>query len=215
MKKYAIYASGKCTRIKKAIEAYPYYSKQIGFIIVDEKEDLELKEWFEKRKIKYYSFDLNLLPKTEDRNLILSDFICDKLQDEMVDYCLSFGRHILKGNLLSKFEYRLINFHPGIIPEVTGLHAIDKAIFEKKRYIGNTVHFIDSGIDSGPIIMQNLILAENFDKYGYDLYLDAQIELIDKTIKLLDAERIIVKDGKVRIKEANYTISQIYPKFEV
>lgn len=215
MKKYAIYASGECTRIKKAIEAYPYYSKQIRFIIVDEKEDLELKEWFEKRKIKYYSFDFNLLPKTEDRNLILSDYICNKLQDEMVDYCLSFGRHILKGNILSKFEYRLINFHPGIIPEVIGLHAIDKAISEKKRYIGNTVHFIDSGIDSGPIIMQNLILAENFDKYGYDLYLDAQIELIDKTIKLLDAERIIVKDGKVRIKEANYTISQIYPKFEV
>lgn len=121
----------------------------------------------------------------------------------------------MKGKLLDEYEYRLVNFHPGIIPDVIGLHAIDKAISNNHRFIGNTVHFIDSGVDSGPIIMQNVFLAENFETYGYDLFLDGQIELIYKTIKLLDNDRIKVLDNRVVIMDADYLISRTFPEFSI
>lgn len=215
MKSYAIYASGHCTRIKKAIEKYPEIIQQIKCIIVDEKINTDIQTFFENKGIKYYSFDYNSMTKQVDRNLYLSNFILDVLKTHAVDYCLSFGGHILKGRLQDEYEYRLVNFHPGIIPDVIGLHAIDKAISNNNRFIGNTVHFIDSGVDSGPIIMQNVFLADNFETYGYDLFLDGQIELIYKTIKLLDNDRVKVVDKKVVIKDADYTVSRTFPEFSI
>lgn len=215
MKKFAIYASGKCTRIRKALAIYPELMGQISFVITDEVEDIEIKEYFNRIGIEYYCFDYRALDKKEDRNLLLSDYILELLNTYRIDYCLSFGSHILKGELLKQYNYKLINFHPGIIPEVIGLHAIDKALKEGKKYIGNTVHFIDQGVDSGPIIMQNLILSDCFSECGYDLYLDSQIELIWKTIKLLDSDRIYIDKGKVHIKDGNYRVSHIFPEFEI
>ena len=215
MKKFAIYAYGKCTRIRKALTIYTELVGQISFVIIDESEDIEIKKYFTSIGIDYYCFDYMTVDKKEDRNLLLSDYILELLNSYRIDYCLSFGAHILKGELLKQYNYKLINFHPGIIPEVIGLHVIDKAIKEGKRYIGNTVHFIDQGVDSGPIIMQNLILADCFSERGYDLYLDAQIELIWKTIKLLESDRIIIDNGKVQIKNGNYYVSHIFPGFEI
>lgn len=214
MNKYAVYASGKCTRIRKILEFYPDYVEKICFIIVDEKEDRELKDYFKSLKIDYYSFDFKAYDINNDRNLLFSNYLLENLNKYEVDYCFSFGSHILKGDILTDFKHKLINFHPGIIPEVIGLRAIDKALSEKKQYIGNTVHFIDEGVDSGPIIMQNLMLADNFKKYGYDLFLDGQIELFVKTVKLLEENRIEVKNNKVVIKNADYTVSHIFPRFE-
>lgn len=214
-KKFAVYTSGNCTRIKKAIEIYPELLCRIKFIITDECENLVLKQYFNKLGIQYYNFDVKQIYNKEKRNFLLSNYIEEKLNQNNIDYCFTFGKHILKGRILEKYKYRLINFHPGIIPDVIGLNAIDTAIKEKKRYIGNTVHFIDEGVDSGPIIMQNQILAENFDKYGYDIFLDSMTELIWKTVRLLELDRIIIKNNKVIIKGADYTVSRVFPEFNV
>lgn len=214
-KKYAIYGTGKCNRIKKAIMEYPELKERVVLVITDEKETSELNAYFTNLDIAYFGFDVLTIEKSYDRNLQLSDFMLSKLKEYEIDYCFTFGKRILKGRLLDDYNYRLINFHPGIIPEVVGLNAIDKAIKEGKRYIGNTVHFIDAGMDSGPIIMQNLVQADNFNEYGYDIFLDAMTDLIWRTVKLLESDRIVVIDGKVRIKEANYQVSRVFPDFKV
>lgn len=215
MKNYAVYVSGKATRIRKAILQYDELAKAIKCIVTDEAFDSELQNFFSVYDISYYAFDYRKKEKSLDRNLLLSDFMLHIFNEKQIDYGFSFGGHILKGELLDKYENHLINFHPGILPDVVGLNAIDKALLEKKQYIGNTVHFIDSGIDTGPVIMQNVMLAENFETYGYDVFLDEQIELIWKTFKLLENNRITVVNDKVRISEADYGISNIYPEFDV
>ena len=86
---------------------------------------------------------------------------------------------------------------------------------EGKRYIGNTVHFIDEGMDSGPIIMQSMILADNFGQYGYNIFLDGMTELIWRTVNLLESNRIEIADRKVIIKDADYTVSRIFPDFNI
>ena len=215
IKRYAVYGSGKCNRVKRAIEAYPDMKKRIICVITDEKEDEELKNYFDDLGIDYYSFNVAAIDKSKDRNVLLSDFILNKLEQYEIDYCFTFGKRLLKGRLLKAYNYRLINFHPGIIPEVIGLNAIDKALNEGKRYIGNTVHFIDEGMDSGPIIMQSMILADNFGQYGYNIFLDGMTELIWRTVNLLESNRIEIADRKVIIKEADYTVSRIFPDFNI
>lgn len=215
MKNYAAYVSGKATRIRKAILKYPELAKAIKCVITDEAFDNEMKDFFSKYGIAYFEFDYKKKEKKCDRNMLLSDFILDIFKDKKIDYGFSFGGHILKGNLLVQYENHLINFHPGILPEVAGLNAIDKALAENKRYIGNTVHFIDAGVDTGPIIMQNIMLAENFKIYGYDIFLDEQVELVWKTFKLLESNRIKIIDGTVSICEADYCVSNIYPRFSI
>lgn len=215
MKNYAAYVSGKGTRIKKAIINNSKLKDAFKCVITDEEYDKELEEFCLKNEICYYTLDYKKLDKQQDRNLLFSDYLCEKLKQHDIDYCFTFGGHILKGNLLNEYENKLVNFHPGIIPDIIGLHAIDKAIEEKKRYIGNTVHFIDSGVDSGPIIMQNVMLSENFELYGYDAILDEQVNMIYMTFELLETNRIIIKDNNAIIEGADYTISNIYPRFSL
>lgn len=215
MKTYAVYVSGKATRIRKAILKYKELANAIKCVISDEAFDIELQDFFSLYNIAYYAFDYNGKEKNTDRNLLLSDFILHVFNEEQIDYGFSFGGHILKGELLVQYQNHLINFHPGILPDVAGLNAIDKALQEKKKYIGNTVHFIDAGVDTGPIIMQNIMLAENFEIYGYDIFLDEQVDLMWKTYKLIESNRIQMIDGRVRIDDADYCTSNIYPKFRV
>lgn len=131
-KRFAVYTSGNCTRIKKAIEKYPELLCRIKFIITDECENLVLKQYFNKLGIQYYNFDVKQIYNKEKRNFLLSNYIEEKLKQNNIDYCFTFGKHILKGRILEEYKYRLINFHPGIIPDVIGLNAIDTAIKEKK-----------------------------------------------------------------------------------
>jgi len=97
------------------------------------------------------------------------------------------------------------------LPNYPGRNAIDKAISDNASILGNTAHFIDEGIDTGPIILQSVISSEAFYKYGYDFILDLQIDMLFILDKLLESKRIKVKGNKVRIINADITKSFIIP----
>jgi phosphoribosylglycinamide formyltransferase-1 len=61
---------------------------------------------------------------------------------------------ILKQDLLGAFPGRIMNIHPALLPSFPGLHAQQQAFDHGVKYSGCTVHFVDAGTDSGPIIMQ-------------------------------------------------------------
>lgn len=213
--RYAVYVSGKGTRIKKAIEAIEGFAEKVKLIISDDTNNLYLEEFMQKRGIAYVLIDYKKLelPRSE-KNEYLSDQINDLLHNYSIDYCFSFGGHILKGKLLDDYMWKIINFHPAILPMFPGINAIDKAVANGARYIGNTAHFIDVGVDTGPIILQNITLAENFHKYGYDEILDEQLVLIEKIDKLLCENRVKIINGSVEIEGADYRVSAIYPKVD-
>ena len=98
------------------------------------------------------------------------------------------------------------------MPHFRGVKAIDKAIQQKERFIGNTAHFIDEGVDTGPIILQNVMLTNAFYDKGYDAILDEQVKLLLTIDKLLKEDRISVANGQVFIKDANYAVSHLYPE---
>lgn len=208
--KYGVYVSGRGTRIRKAIEGNSELASKIKVVISDSDKDDELGSFLNDRGISYYLLEFNSF-SCKNRNIQFSNKMLEILKEKGVDYCFSFGTHILKGDILNEYQWRIINFHPALLPQFPGINAIDKAVMENARFLGNTAHFIDEGIDTGPIILQNVMLIDDFLANGYDAILDEQVSLLYCIDRLLMENRIEVEDNKVRIIGANYNITHIYP----
>jgi len=77
------------------------------------------------------------------------------LKQYQVDFIALAGyMRVIGPTILNDYEGQIINLHPAYLPEYPGLHSIERAFADKKSQTGVTVHYIDSGLDSGPIIAQ-------------------------------------------------------------
>lgn len=77
------------------------------------------------------------------------------LQKYQIDFIILAGYlRVVGPTILDHYDYRIVNLHPAWLPEYPGLHSIERAFNDHKKQTGVTVHYIDSGLDSGPIIAQ-------------------------------------------------------------
>jgi phosphoribosylglycinamide formyltransferase 1 len=80
------------------------------------------------------------------------------LQDAKVDLVVLAGfMRVLKGEFLQAFEGRIVNIHPSLLPSFPGLEAWKQALDYGVKVTGCTVHFVDAGVDAGPIIAQTSV----------------------------------------------------------
>lgn len=92
------------------------------------------------------------LDEEAERNYI------QKLQEARVDLIVLAGfMRILKGDFLRAFHQRVVNIHPSLLPAFPGLEAWKQALEHGVKVTGCTVHFVDQGVDSGPIIAQETV----------------------------------------------------------
>lgn len=71
--------------------------------------------------------------------------------------CLAGYMRILSPDFVSRFPWRILNIHPSLLPSFPGLHAQEQAVRYGVRWSGVTVHFVDSGTDTGPIVDQRAV----------------------------------------------------------
>lgn len=105
---------------------------------------------------------------------------------------------LLSPAFVARFSGRIVNVHPALLPSFPGLDAIGQALEHGVRLTGVTVHFVDDGVDSGPIIMQRAVaippgreradLEEEIHRVEHDLYPEA--------IRM-------IAEGRVRIDRRN------------
>lgn len=102
------------------------------------------------------------------------------LKDQNVDLVVLAGfMRILKGEFLRVFEHRVVNIHPSLLPAFPGLEAWKQALDYGVKVTGCTVHFIDQGVDTGPIIAQQTVMVEQGDTAET---LHARIQLAEREL---------------------------------
>jgi len=77
--------------------------------------------------------------------------------------CLAGFMKILSKNFIKNFKGKILNIHPSLLPKYKGLNTHEKAIKNKDKYSGCTVHFVNSKLDSGKIINQKKVKINKFD----------------------------------------------------
>lgn len=95
----------------------------------------------------------------------------------------------------------IINIHPSLLPSFTGLHAQKQAVDYGVRYSGCTVHFVDEGVDTGPIIIQEIVPVYTDDtEESLSLrILEKEHEIFPRAIQLFSEGRIMCQGRKVLI----------------
>ena len=71
--------------------------------------------------------------------------------------CLAGFMKILSGNFIKKFKGNILNIHPSLLPKYKGLNTHERVLNNKEKYSGCTVHFVNSRLDSGKIILQKKV----------------------------------------------------------
>tara|TARA_Y100000389_G_scaffold63722_1_gene59761 strand:+ start:31 stop:612 length:582 start_codon:yes stop_codon:yes gene_type:complete len=90
--------------------------------------------------------------------------ILAQLKKNKIDLiCLAGFMKILSKNFILNFEGHILNIHPSLLPKYKGLNTHEKAIRNKDKYSGCTVHFVNSRLDSGKIIIQKKVKIKKID----------------------------------------------------
>ena len=137
----------------------------------------------------------------ETRDLAMADW----LESHGVELVVLAGyMQLLSAGFIARFPQRVINVHPALLPSFPGLDAIGQAYRHGVRMSGVTVHFVDAGMDTGPIVLQEAIaLAYTRPIEEFEAQVHAvEHELLPKAIELIAA-------GRVRIDEENPRLVRI------
>ena len=112
---------------------------------------------------------LLLSPKSFDTREEFNEKLLEALREREIDLVVLAGYLVVVPPcVIEEYENRIINIHPSLIPSFCGtgcygLHVHEKALARGVRVSGATVHFVDEGTDTGPIILQKSVMVEQDD----------------------------------------------------
>jgi phosphoribosylglycinamide formyltransferase-1 len=114
---------------------------------------------------------------------------------------------VLGDDLLSAFPQRVINIHPALLPAFAGVHAQRQSIEYGVKIAGCTVHFVDAGVDTGPVIAQAAVPVHDEDD---EESLRARIlveehRLLPAVVRAIAERRVVVEGRRVRVMAARTT----------
>lgn len=151
----AVLASGRGSNflaIQKAIEKGQLNARIC--VLISDKEKAPALQRAQEAGIPACFIDPRQYPDRQD----YETEIVKQLQAFNIDLVILAGYMRLVGKvLLDAFKLRILNIHPALLPSFTGLHAQQQAVDYGVKCSGCTVHFVDEGMDTGPIIIQSVV----------------------------------------------------------
>jgi phosphoribosylglycinamide formyltransferase 1 len=110
---------------------------------------------------------------------------------------------ILSNGFIERFRHRIVNVHPSLLPAFPGVRSIEQALDYGVQVTGVTVHFVDEGVDSGPIIMQRAFkLPYHRDIEGVEARIhEIEHELLPHVVGLIAAGAVEVEGRQVRVRD--------------
>ena len=147
--KTAVFISGTGSNLKNLIQ-FSFLNKspiKISLIVSSNKRAKGLN-FADKYKINKKIYDFNNIKKSESLTL-------KQLKINNISLiCLAGFMKILSPNFIKKFKGIILNIHPSLLPKYRGLNTHERVLQNKEKYSGCTVHYVNSRLDSGKIILQ-------------------------------------------------------------
>jgi phosphoribosylglycinamide formyltransferase 1 len=186
--KVGVLASGSGTNLEALLDTVHGKEVEIAAVASD-KPDATALDRARARDVPTASF-----PRSDYADRAARDTaIADWFDEQGVELVVSAGyMQLLDTTFLSRFPDRVVNVHPALLPAFPGIDAIDQAVAYGVKVFGVTVHLVDEGIDSGPIILQASIeLPGATDpEWVHDQLRPLEHRLLPEAVRLLAAGRV-------------------------
>jgi phosphoribosylglycinamide formyltransferase-1 len=158
MKKIAVFASGNGSNFQAIIDVVKSgnLETEISLLVCDKPGAYAVERASEAGIPSFVFQAKDYLGKKEYEQAIL-----EELKRHDVEFIVLAGYMRLIGTtLLSAYQGRIVNIHPSLLPAFPGKDAIGQALAAKAKWSGVTIHFVDEGMDTGPIIIQERVRLE-------------------------------------------------------
>jgi len=197
----AVLVSGRGTNLQAIIDAVEsgYIKANISVVISSRKDALALKRARD-HGIEVLFIDPQDFWKDkehkEERRVEYDKKIIRELEKRNVDLVLLAGYMLmLSPYFVNKYKNRIMNIHPSLLPAFPGINAQKQALEYGVKYTGATVHFVDTELDHGPIILQDVVPV-----YDDDTVETLSNRILEKEHKIyVEAVKLFV-EGKLRIE---------------
>lgn len=200
LKKIAVLGSGRGTNFEAIAEAVKSgrLPVDISLVISDNKDAFILKR-AGNFGIKTLFIDPKKFSSREDFDRELERHLVKTKIDLVV---LAGFMRILSVSLVRNYKGRILNIHPALLPSFKGRHGIKEALDYGVKITGVTVHFVDEGVDTGPIILQEAVRVKDEDtEETLALRIHAlEHRLYPEAIRLFVEGRLKIEGRKVRIE---------------
>jgi phosphoribosylglycinamide formyltransferase-1 len=128
--------------------------------VVSNRPDAPGLEEARRRGLAAFAFEQKSFKSREEHERAILE-VLEPLRPDFV--CLAGYMRRLTGSFVARFEHRMVNIHPSLLPAFPGVDAQAQAIRYGVKFSGCTVHFVDEGVDSGPIILQRVVAVDDSD----------------------------------------------------
>lgn len=199
-KKLAVFASGRGSNAQALYEAMEagQINASISIVVSDHSNAAVLE-----RAAKWGVPTAVISRKNYNSKEEFEEAMLDAIAPYKVDGVVLAGYMRLLGpTFIEPYENRILNIHPALLPSFPGLHAQGQAVEAGVKVSGCTVHFVDTGMDSGPIIMQNTVpvYAEDTEETLAERLLPVEHKTYKEALALFCEDRLEIKNHTVYIK---------------
>jgi len=134
----------------------------------------------------------------------LTSAMAEALDARGIDLIASAGyMRVLGPSVVERWRHRWLNVHPALLPSFPGMHGVRDALAYRVKVTGVTVHFVDEGIDSGPIVLQEALRIRDDDVWDTlePRIHEVEHRLLPRAVRALLENRVVVDGRQVRIRE--------------
>jgi phosphoribosylglycinamide formyltransferase 1 len=194
----AVLASGTGTNLQAILDALHGREGIEVVAVASDKPEAMALERASQADVETGVFEDSAYGGRTERDSAMADWLTERAPDLLV---LAGYMQLLSAEFVGRFHNRIINVHPALLPSFPGLDAIGQALDHGVRVTGVTVHFVDEGVDSGPIILQRAVpVPADRDRGALEEQIHAtEHELLPEAIRMIAAGRVRIDEGNQRL----------------